>query len=211
MRPSGAPIASPTRCSHAGGKGSRTVSKCARAITASRKGFGIPSAVRLPVGGEREHRLEQRLELERGAVPRRRSARRLVACVTKRVRSPSRNQHTESPACASNNVERPSLQLEGAAQDFEAFVLARMHMAGGHEAMRLHEHTRRRPPRPLVLGSEVRRRRCARRWIGFSMVCPVRIMTSPSVWVSRCVQVHARSRRTSRHRPRLSFTLSARR
>jgi len=62
----GAPRASADRWSEAGGNGRRTVSKCAFAITASRNGFGIPLLVRLSLRGEGEHRLDQRLELERG-------------------------------------------------------------------------------------------------------------------------------------------------
>ena len=48
LRATGEPRARPIRCTRAGGNGSRTVSKCAFAITASRSGFGIPLRFVLP-------------------------------------------------------------------------------------------------------------------------------------------------------------------
>src|SRR5439155_2980264 len=47
-RPTGAPSARHARCSHDGGNGSRTVSKCVFAMTASRSGFGMPFRFVLP-------------------------------------------------------------------------------------------------------------------------------------------------------------------
>src|SRR5436190_1754641 len=101
---------------------------------AQRVGHALP--VRLAVGGEGEHRLEQRLELEGG--PHLADERRLVvAGVPELVRRPRRNR--QAPAGARDELLAADLETDGAAQDLEALLLARVDVGRGHEAVRLHE------------------------------------------------------------------------
>src|SRR5436305_14779458 len=67
MRPSGAPSASATRWTSAGGNGSCTVSKCDLAITASRSGLGIPLRFVLPSAASVNIVSNQRLKPQRRA------------------------------------------------------------------------------------------------------------------------------------------------
>ena len=97
---------------------------------------GHALAVRLAVGREGEHRLDELLELQRG--PNLAHEVGLVAArVPELVGSPGRNGHS---------VSRPGRVLlateaeaDRAAQDFEALLLRGMHVRGRDEAARLHE------------------------------------------------------------------------
>ena len=93
-------------------------------------------AVRLAVGGQREHRLEQRLELE-GGPHLADEVRLLVTCVPEPVRRPGR--HRQPPARARDELLPPDLEADAAAKHLEALLLARMDMGRRDEAVRLDE------------------------------------------------------------------------
>ena len=132
----------PAFCSQAGGKGRRTSSKWAFAITARRSGFGMPFLFVLPSLARREHRLDQALEAaERGGSrsgsgrPRRPRSRTCAACPARRA--PPRRLRRELAVAG----------LEGRASpddDLEALGLVRVDVRGGDEAVRLDDDLDRR-------------------------------------------------------------------
>ena len=93
-----------------------------------------PLAVRLAVGGEREHRLDQRLELQRGP-DLADEVRDLVAGVPELVRRAG--GHGEALAGAGDELLAADLEADGAAEDLEALLLARVDVRRGDEAVRL--------------------------------------------------------------------------
>ena len=128
-----APSASAVRCVQSGGNGRRTVSKCERAITASRSGFGSPLRLVLPSGSEREHRLDQRLELERRAhladEP-----RPALAGVPEAMRRAGR--HGQDLARAGDQLPVADPEAEAAFEHLEALALIGVHVRGGDEPVR---------------------------------------------------------------------------
>jgi hypothetical protein len=92
-------------------------------------------AVRLAVGGQGEHRLEQRLELQCGAD----LADELCDVVTgvpEPVRCAGRDGQTVSRS--RDELLAPDAEADAAADDLEALLLRRVDVCGGDEAVRLH-------------------------------------------------------------------------
>ena len=92
--------------------------------------------VRLAVGGEGEHRLEQRLELE-GRAHLADEVGLFLAGVPELVRRAGRDG--QPLAGAGDELLPADPEADAAAEDLEALLLARVHVRGGDEAVRLHE------------------------------------------------------------------------
>ena len=135
MRPSGAPRASPNRCSE--GRRERQP----HGVEVSLRDHGEPKRVRhalaigLAVGGEPVHRLDQRLELQR-RTDLADEVRGLVACVPEPVRRLRRHRQPGAGAC--DELLAADLEADGAAEDLEPLLLQRVHVRGRDEASRLH-------------------------------------------------------------------------
>ena len=122
------------RCRSAGGKGKRTVSKCACAMTASRKGVRHALLARLARSCEREHRLDQRLK------PKRRTHlaaehELLLAGVPPLVRLP--RLHDEHIACVRGDFLACDPRAERARHDLKGLDLCRVDVRSGDERLRL--------------------------------------------------------------------------
>src|SRR5204862_2461437 len=92
-----------------------------------------PFPVDLAVGCEGEHRLEQRLELKRGP-DLADELRDVVARVPETVTRPGGNRQPLPGPC--NGLHASDLEADGAAEDLEALLLARMDVRGGDRALR---------------------------------------------------------------------------
>ena len=95
-----------------------------------------PLAVRPAVGREREHRLDQRLELQRRP-DLAHEVRLLVTRVPELVRRPRRNR--EPLAGAGHQLPAADTEADAAPEHLEALLLARVHVGRRDEAVRLHE------------------------------------------------------------------------
>src|SRR3954454_11948010 len=120
----------------AGGNGRRTVSKCAFAITASRNGFGMPFRFVLPSAA--------RANIVSSSASNWRAGR--TSQTKWASSSPAFQNLCGVPAGtvsrwpgAGDELLPPDPEADAAAEDLEPLLLARVHVRGGNEAVRLHE------------------------------------------------------------------------
>ena len=130
----GAPIASPSFCIQAGGKGSRTSSKWALAITASRSGLGMPFLLVLPSAASVNIVSISCSNWSAGRISQRKTASR-VAGVPERVLGAGGDD--DLLAGGGDDLAASGLEAELALEHLEALALVGVEVGGGDEAARL--------------------------------------------------------------------------